>query len=66
MRTTDVQVPVMCDEMHQCASKGSEETDCKLIDMNVNNTGWKIFKTQLCKMSDKEETMISAFVGHVL
>lgn len=39
---TDLQVAVTCQNKLQCASKDREEEDSKLVNMNVNITGFKI------------------------
>lgn len=39
---TDLQVAVTCQNRLQCASKDREEEDSKLVNMNVNITGFKI------------------------
>ncbi len=42
--STDLQVFKMGQEIQQCANKNGEEEDCKLINMDVNNIGLKMFK----------------------
>ncbi len=45
---TDLQVAVTHPDMLQCTSKG-RETDCKLVNRDVNDAGFKILWNVLCK-----------------
>ncbi len=39
--STDLQVAVTRQDMLQCGKKGRGEEDCKLVNMDVNNAGFK-------------------------
>lgn len=38
----DLQMSVMCQETQIRASKGKDEEDCKPVNMDVNNSGFKV------------------------
>ncbi len=60
--STDLQVVVTCIEMQQCPIKGSVEEDCMLVNIDVNNTGFKLlwlnwlFK---CFMENAPNTLVN-------
>lgn len=37
----DPQVAVMHQEIQQCASKGMEQEDCEIVNIDVDNAGFK-------------------------
>lgn len=48
--STDPQVAMMHQNTQQCANKVREEGDCKLVDMDVNDAGFKVlYSLQFCK-----------------
>ncbi len=53
--STDLQGAVMCQDMQQCANRDGEEKDCKPVNTDVTNAG---FKTRLCKIR-KEHNFFS-------
>lgn len=52
----------MCQETQQSANKGMEQEDYKLVNMDVNNTGFKMVRKTALQIFYEEETAVNMFV----
>lgn len=50
---------ITCQDVLQCAIKGNKEEEWKLVNMDVNNSGFKIF---ILKMFNEEGNALNMFV----
>ncbi len=60
--SSDLQVAIMWQEKQQCANKGREEEDRSLVNMNVNNAGFKILTGSALQMLYDKGNAFNTFV----